>query len=136
MVSPSLSALGACLVLAAALPGAVSAQPAGVEPRADAVLRSMTEYVSGLRKFSVTTENTLEVVTTEGQKIQFTAPATMTVARPNKLVAQRRGDIVDQIQRAADATGPVQPDAAQLLSQGGRFRRQLHGSSRQEGAVI
>jgi hypothetical protein len=84
------------VVLVAALPGAVLAQPAGVDPRADAVLRSMTSYISGLRKFGVTTENTLEVVTTEGQKIQFTAPATMTVARPNKLVAQRRGDIVDQ----------------------------------------
>ena len=97
MTSRSLSALCACVVLAAALPGAVSAQPAGVEPRADAVLRSMTAYVSGLKKFSVTTENTLEVVSTEGQKIQFTAPAKMTVARPNKLVAQRRGDIVDQM---------------------------------------
>jgi len=57
MMSRSLSALGACVVLAAALPGAVSAQPAGVEPRADAVLRSMTAYLSGLQKFSVTTEN-------------------------------------------------------------------------------
>ena len=97
MVSRLLSALGACVVLAVALPGAVSAQPAGVEPRADAVLRSMTAYLSGLQKFSVATENTLEVVTSEGQKIQFTAPASMTVARPNKLVAQRRGDIVDQM---------------------------------------
>ncbi len=97
MVSQFLSALGACVVLATALPGAVSAQPAGVDPRADAVLRSMTAYVSGLQKFGVTTENTLEVVTTEGQKIQFTAPASMTVARPNKLVAERRGDIVDQM---------------------------------------
>ena len=97
MMSRSLSALGACVVLAAVLPGTVSAQPAGVEPRADAVLRSMTTYLLGLQKFSVTTENTLELVTTEGQKIQFTAPATMTVARPNKLVAQRRGDIVDQM---------------------------------------
>ena len=57
MMSRSLSALGACVVLAAALPGAVSAPPAGVEPRADAVLRSMTAYLSGLQKFSVTTEN-------------------------------------------------------------------------------
>ena len=97
MMSRSLSALGACFVLAAALPGTVSAQPAGVDPRADAVLRSMTSYLSGLRQFSVTTETTLEMVTTEGQKIQFTAPASMTVARPNKLVAQRRGDIVDQM---------------------------------------
>lgn len=98
MASQSLSALlGACVVLAAGLPGAASAQPAGVDPRADEVLRSMTRYVSGLRQFSATTENTLEVVTTEGQKIQFTAPASVTVARPNRLVAQRSGDIVDQM---------------------------------------
>ena len=85
------------LMAAALLSGNASAQPTGVEPRADKVLRNMTAYVSGLEKFSVTTENTLEVVTTEGQKIQFTAPASMTVARPDKLVAQRRGDIVDQM---------------------------------------
>lgn len=89
-------ALVASVVLTAGLACTASAQPAGVSPRADEVLRSMTGYLSALKKFSVTTENTLEVVTTEGQKVQFTAPATMTVARPNKLVAERRGDIVDQ----------------------------------------
>lgn len=96
MASPSLSALVACVVLAVALPVAAAAQPAGVEPRADAVLRSMTGYVSGLQRFSAATETTLEIITTEGQKIQFTAPASITVARPNRLVAQRTGDIVAQ----------------------------------------
>ena len=35
-------------------------------------------------------------MTTEGQKIQFVAPATLTFQRPDKLVAQRRSDVADQ----------------------------------------
>ncbi len=78
------------------LPWTVSAQPAGVDPQADVVLRSMSSYIANLKQFSARTENTLEIVTTEGQKIQFSAPATITVSRPNKLRADRHGDIVDQ----------------------------------------
>jgi hypothetical protein len=72
------------------------AQPSGVDAKADAMLRAMTTYVAGLKQFSVQTENTVEAVTTDGQKIQFTSPATVTVSRPDKLFAERRGDIVDQ----------------------------------------
>lgn len=87
----------ACVTLAVAcLPWTASAQPAGVDAQADAVFRSMTRYVAGLKQFSAKTENTLEVVTTDGQKIQFSAPATLTVSRPDKLRAERRGDIVEQ----------------------------------------
>ena len=56
----------------------------------------MTTYMASLKQFSVRTENSLEVVTSEGQKIQFVAPAALTVSRPDKLKAERRGDIVDQ----------------------------------------
>ena len=87
----------ACVTLAVAcLPSTASAQPAGVDAQADAVFRSMTRYVAGLKQFSAKTENTLEVVTTDGPKIQFSAPATLTVSRPDKLRAERRGDIVEQ----------------------------------------
>lgn len=72
------------------------AQPAGVDPKADAVLTAMSTYVSGLKTFSAQTENTLEVVTTAGQKLQFSNPVSVTAMRPDKLVAERRGDIVDQ----------------------------------------
>ena len=37
----------------------------------------MTSYMAGLQKFSVKTENSLQAVTTEGQKIHFVAPATL-----------------------------------------------------------
>ena len=73
-----------------------SAQPAGVDPKADTVLRAMTTYMAGLKQFSIRTENSLEAVTAEGQKIQFVAPASLTVSRPDKLKADRRGDIVEQ----------------------------------------
>ncbi len=83
-------------LVVACLPWTASAQAAGVDPQADAVLRSMTQYIANLKQFSVKTENTVEVVTNEGQKIQFSAPATLTVSRPDKLKADRHGDIVDQ----------------------------------------
>jgi hypothetical protein len=87
----------ACIALyGACLASPASAQPAGVDARADRLLRAMSTYLSGLRQFSVQTENTLEAVTTDGQKIQFAAPANVTVSRPNKLFGERRGDIVDQ----------------------------------------
>jgi hypothetical protein len=87
----------ACAALAAAcLPWSASAQPAGVEAKADTVLRAMTTYIAGLKQFSVKTENAVEAVTTEGLKIQFVVPATLTVSSPDKLMAERRGDIADQ----------------------------------------
>jgi hypothetical protein len=90
------SALAGVALAAVCFPWNASAQPAGVEAKADTVLKAMTTYMAGLKQFSAQTENTIEVVTNEGQKIQFVAPATLTVSRPDKLMAERRGDIVDQ----------------------------------------
>ena len=89
-------ALASAALAAVCFVHSASAQPAGVDPKADTVLRAMTTYMAGLKQFSVRTENSLEVVTAEGQKIQFVAPASLTVSRPDKLKAERRGDIVDQ----------------------------------------
>jgi hypothetical protein len=93
---PSRSLLAGVALAGACLAHSAWAQPAGVEAKADTVLRAMTTYMAGLKRFSLRTENSLEVVTAEGQKIQFVAPAALTVSRPNKLMAERRGDIVDQ----------------------------------------
>jgi hypothetical protein len=89
-------ALACATLVAACFAWPAFAQPAGVDAQADKVLRAMTTYMAGLKQFSAQTENTLEAVTTDGQKIQFTAPAAITVSRPDKLFAERRGDIVDQ----------------------------------------
>jgi hypothetical protein len=88
----------ACAALVTAcLASSTYAQPAGVDAKADAVLRAMTTYLAGLKEFSVQMESMLEVVTTDGQKIQYTFPGKVTVSRPDKFLAERRGDIVDQV---------------------------------------
>ena len=72
------------------------AQPAGMQPDAEKLLRRMSDYMKGLQKFTVRTENTIEAVLTSGQKLQFASPAMATVWRPNRLRADRKGDILSQ----------------------------------------
>jgi len=56
----------------------------------------MSDYLGGLQKFTVRTENTIEVVLASGQKLQFNSPANASVWRPNRLRADRKGDLVSQ----------------------------------------
>jgi hypothetical protein len=72
------------------------AQPAGVEPQADRLLRRMTDYLAGLKEFSVDTHSTIDVVLASGQKIQFDNGAALSVQRPNRFFARRRGDLTSQ----------------------------------------
>jgi hypothetical protein len=85
----------AMLVLAGWLP-AGHAQPAGIDPQAEKVLRRMSDYLASRQQFTLKAESTLEAVLTSGQKLQFNSPATLEVSRPNKLRAHRKGDIVNQ----------------------------------------
>jgi hypothetical protein len=77
-------------------PKAGYAQPAGMEPQAEKLLRRMSDYLAGRQQFTVRTENTIEVVLTSGQKLQFASPASASVWRPNRLRADRKGDIFNQ----------------------------------------
>jgi hypothetical protein len=67
-----------------------------MDPQAEKILRRMSDYLAGRQQFTVRTENTIEVVLTSGQKLQFDSPATVTVARPNRMRADRKGDIANQ----------------------------------------
>jgi hypothetical protein len=80
----------------AGLPASSQGQTATIDPRADQILRKMSDYLTGLKQFSVQTENTLEVVLRSGEKIQYINPAEALIRRPNKLRADRKGDIVNQ----------------------------------------
>ena len=84
------------VVVLAGWPHFGRAQPTGMQPEAETLLRRMGDYLAARKQFTVQTENTLEVVLTSGQKLQFTSPATATVWRPNKLRADRKGDIFNQ----------------------------------------
>jgi hypothetical protein len=69
------------------------ADSTGIEPEADQILRKMSDYLAKLKQFRVQTENTLEVLLISGQKLQFDNPVDVTIKRPNKLRADRKGDV-------------------------------------------
>jgi len=73
------------------------AQPAGIEPQAERLLKAATTFLAGQKQFSVDTRSTIEAVLETGQKLQFDNAVTVSVQRPNKLRAERRGDLVDQV---------------------------------------
>jgi hypothetical protein len=84
------------MMVTAAWPHPSHAQPAGIDPQAEKLLRRMSDYLASRQQFTLKAESTLEVVLTSGQKVQFDSPATLEVSRPNKLRAHRKGDIVNQ----------------------------------------
>ena len=90
------AAMAAALLLSLAAPLAALAQPAGIDPEATKLLKASTDFLARQQRFSVETRNTLEVVLTSGQKIQFDHAARMWLQRPNKLRADRTGDLVEQ----------------------------------------
>jgi hypothetical protein len=83
-----------CAALFLGLAATAFAQGASVavDPEATAVLKRMADYIGGLSQFTASTRNTLEVVTLEGEKLQFDAAAEVAVQRPNRLRAVRNGD--------------------------------------------
>ncbi len=85
--------------VAAALTFAVPAQAqgTGIDPKAQSLLKASTDFVASQQRFSVETRNTLEVVLKSGQKIEFNHGARMSVQRPNRMRAERTGDLVDQV---------------------------------------
>lgn len=80
-----------------AAPSAAADQTQGVDPEAERLLRAATTFLAGQQKFNVDTESTIEIVLESGQKLQFDHAATLTVQRPNRLRAERRGDLIDQV---------------------------------------
>ena len=90
------SPIALALLLLAAWPQPGHAQPAGIDPQAEKLLRRMSDYLASRQRFTAKAESTLEVVLTSGQKLQFDSPATLAVSRPNRLRAHRRGDIANQ----------------------------------------
>lgn len=100
------SMLGASAAVALGIAASAQAQPqeaATTEPaqhpkvddKAEEVLRQMSDYMSGLRTFTVTADSVTEVVTEEGQKLAFGATSNIAVERPNKLRADRKGDVAN-----------------------------------------
>lgn len=85
------------LVLTATVSTEVRAQIPAVDPAATQILRRMTDYLSGLQQFSVHTESTLEDQLDSGQRVDFDVAANALVRRPNKLRAERVGELLNQV---------------------------------------
>lgn len=90
---------GTILILLIAILGSAAGsygQTPEVEPKSDQTLRKMSDYMAQLQQFKIQTENMLEIVLTSGQKIQYNNLLDVSIKRPNKLRADRLGEIYDQ----------------------------------------
>lgn len=72
------------------------AQTAEIDPAASKLLQQMTDYLGNLPAFSVHTQNTLEHVLDNGQRIDEDLSVSMTLSRPDKLRAERLGGLINQ----------------------------------------
>jgi hypothetical protein len=90
------SVVALAMLVLAVWPHPAHAQPDGMDPQAEKLLRRMSDYLASRQQFTLKAESTLEAVLTSGQKLQYDSPATLMVSRPNKLRAHRKGDIANQ----------------------------------------
>lgn len=84
-------------MLCLGLAGGAQAQAQGIAPQAADLVKASMNFVASQQRFSVEARNTIEVVLTSGQKIQFSHSASQSVQRPNKMRAERTGDLVEQV---------------------------------------
>jgi len=91
----ALLALGAAFLPLNATPA--RAEAAAIEPEAKQILKRMTDYLGGLERFSLDTENMLEDVLVSGQKIQYDSTASVQIQRPDRIRVERTGDELQQL---------------------------------------
>jgi hypothetical protein len=82
--------------VATAWSAASFAQSGAVDPEALQLLRRSTDYVAGAKQFRVVTDTTIEAVMSTGQKLQFGHRVAVTVQRPNKMRAERIGELITE----------------------------------------
>ena len=76
--------------------GALAESPA-IEPEAKQILKRMTDYIGGLERFTMETDNMLEDVLVSGQKIQYDFTASVQIQRPDRARVERTGDLFQQL---------------------------------------
>lgn len=89
-------ALAVLLAIGASTRGLAQEAGATGDAKARALVRQMTDFLGQQGQFSAKTANTVEVVLTSGQKLQFDSVADVAVMRPDKLRAIRTGDLEQQ----------------------------------------
>ena len=84
--------VAATSTLAAASP----AQSDTVDAEAIQLLRRSTDYLAGVNQLRIDTDATIEAVLPSGQKVQSSQRVVITVQRPNKMRAERIGEVINQ----------------------------------------
>ena len=95
-ITAALFVLGMLVARAAISPPTVRAQATALDPAVTQILQRMTEYLGSLGQFSVHTQNTLEDMLDSGHRVDYDVSAKVIISRPNKLQAERKGDLIDQ----------------------------------------
>jgi hypothetical protein len=85
------------LALSATVSTEVRAQAPAVDPAATRILKRMTDYLGSLKQFSVRTQNTIEDLLDSGHKVDYDVSSSVIISRPNKIRAERKGDLTDQV---------------------------------------
>jgi hypothetical protein len=96
MACTALIALLASATLSGTQAGEVGSAGLSVDPAARQILKNMCDYLGGLDQFSVDTQNTIQDLLEGGQKIDIDVSAQTLVSRPNKIRADRKGELIDQ----------------------------------------
>ena len=67
----------------------------GLNPYADELLRSMSQFLAGTKAFSVSSDISNELITLDSQKLQMNSSATLLVERPSRFYSTRKGKFTD-----------------------------------------
>jgi hypothetical protein len=66
-----------------------------IDPEADKILKSMSDYLGGLSTFSMNADIDNEIIDLAGQKLQLSGGATIIIERSGKLYIHRQGAYAD-----------------------------------------
>jgi len=83
--------LAAGMVAALSMLFAPSSARAQISADAETILRAMSDYLGSLQQFSVAYDVDTEIITGEGQKLQYSAGGTILVRRPDGIRVTREG---------------------------------------------
>jgi hypothetical protein len=72
------------------------AEATAVDPSAVQMLKQSTEFLAGLPQFSVKTDNVIEELQFSGHRVDYDLSNSVTIRRPNKMLAARAGELMDQ----------------------------------------
>jgi len=94
LVAAAAAAASGCAA-ADADPSTAAATTAKVEPKADQLLRKMSNSLASFNALQFDADHALEVYTKANQKLQFIAQSRVAIQRPNKLRSDRIGAVAD-----------------------------------------